>query len=123
MLEPGKALHLVSGQLTDLGGEISGYEIHCGNTTLGADSRHFITLADGRYDGAVSSDGQVAGSYLHGLFDSAEACEALLKWAGLDNAIGLDRDLLRERDIERLADAMEEHLDLPALFPQWFAAA
>ena len=71
----------------------------------------------------VAWTGQVAGSYLHGLFDQPGACAALLQWAGLQRAEGLDRDALREREIERVADCLEQHMDLQTLFPRWFAAA
>jgi adenosylcobyric acid synthase len=62
-------------------------------------------------DGAISDDGRILGTYLHGLFDSTDACVALLAWAGLRAAQTLDYDALREAAIERLADAVERHLD------------
>lgn len=77
----------------------------------------------GREDGAISDNGLVAGTYLHGLFDRPESCAALLQWAGLSDAIGLDRDAIREAELERLADCLEQHLALDTLFPQWFQAA
>ena len=67
---------------------------------------------DGRTDGAVSEDGQILATYLHGLFDHPEACAALLAWAGLEAPARLDYDALRERSIERLADAVETHIDV-----------
>ena len=44
--------------------------------------RPFAEL-EGRPDGAVSADGQVAGTYIHGVFDEPAACHAILAWAGL----------------------------------------
>ena len=35
-------------------------------------------MADGRYDGAVSPDKTVVGTYLHGIFDNDELREGLL---------------------------------------------
>ncbi|MOA62193.1 cobyric acid synthase [compost metagenome] len=55
------------------------------------------------------------GTYLHGLFESAAACSALLRWAGLEAVQAVDYQALRERDIERLADQVEQHLDTPRL--------
>jgi len=69
-----------------------------------------------RADGAVSADGQVLATYVHGLFDHPEACRALLRWAGLAQAEGVDLDALREASIDRLADSMAAHLDLRAMF-------
>ncbi|OCW57604.1 cobyric acid synthase [Hoeflea olei] len=55
---------------------LSGYEIHLG-VTHGPDSARPMTIIDGRPDGAISADGKVAGTYLHGLFD-ADAYRAKL---------------------------------------------
>ncbi len=68
-----------------------------------------MQLDDGRCDGAQSADGQVLGTYLHGLFEAPAACSALLRWAGLTNVQSVDYHALRERDIERLADTVEKH--------------
>lgn len=46
-----------------------------------------------------------------GLFESPAACSALLRWAGLADVQAVDYHGLRERDIERLADLVEKHLD------------
>ena len=46
-----------------------------------------------------------------GLFESTAACSALLHWAGLREVQAVDYQALRERDIERLADLVERHLD------------
>jgi adenosylcobyric acid synthase len=62
-------------------------------------------------DGACATDGQVVGTYLHGLFDAPEALSAWLRWAGLHDAAPLDLPSLREASIDRLADAVEQHLD------------
>lgn len=91
---------------------IEGYEIHAG-VTRGAGLDRPVALLDHGPDGAISPDGQVLGSYVHGLFDRPEACAALLAWAGLASAgAPPDMRLLREQGIERLANAVEEHLDM-----------
>ena len=74
-----------------------------------------MQLADGRCDGAVSADGQILATYLHGLFEGNQSCAALLRWAGLDDVQAVDYQALRERDIERLADLVEKHLDTARL--------
>ncbi|TDG14226.1 cobyric acid synthase [Seongchinamella unica] len=119
----GKTLRQASGQIPALGSPLTGYEIHCGQTRRDAGTACFAILDEGREDGAISSDNQVAGSYLHGLFDHPDACRALLTWAGLEQARGIDRAAIRERELDRLADSLEQHLDLGQLFPQWFRAA
>jgi len=79
-------------------------------------ARPAVRLDDGRTDGAVSADGQILATYLHGLFDAPQACRALLAWAGVREARAQDYAALREASLERLADTLQAHLDLPALF-------
>jgi adenosylcobyric acid synthase len=111
VLEASKQLHRVSGRLGFADAGVRGYEIHCGVSRGAALAQPFARLDDGRLDGAVSPDGQVMGSYLHGLFDDPQALSALLQWAGLRNVATLDVQTLREASIERLADAVETHLN------------
>jgi len=106
-----KQLRNVRGHLLLENAEVNGYEIHAGVTTGAALEQPAVRLDDGRCDGAQSADGQVLGTYLHGLFESPAACGALLRWAGLQNVQAVDYHALRERDIERLADLVEKHLD------------
>ena len=82
-----------------------------GVTTGAALDRPAAWLGE-RPDGAVSADGQILGTYLHGLFDHPEARDALLRWAGLDPEPAPDYRVVREAHIDRLADAVSEHLDL-----------
>ena len=111
VLEEHKQLRNVTGALLLEGVQVSGYEIHAGVTTGAALEHPAVQLDDGRVDGAQSPDGQIFGTYLHGLFETPEACSALLRWAGLQNVQQVDYHALRERDIERLADLVENHLD------------
>lgn len=114
-LEAEKQLRNVRGRLLLEDVEVSGYEIHAGVTSGVALSKAAVLLEDGRRDGAQSDDGQILGTYLHGLFETPAACSALLRWAGLDDVQEVDYHALRERDIERLADLVEHHLDTELL--------
>lgn len=111
VLEADKQLRNVQGRLLPEGVPVSGYEIHAGVSTGPALEQPAVRLDDGRCDGAVSTDGQILGTYLHGLFEGPKACAALLRWAGLEAVHTVDYHGLRERDIERLADLVETHLD------------
>ncbi|MFC5743877.1 cobyric acid synthase [Dyella tabacisoli] len=115
-LQAGKQLHQVHGRLAFADACVRGYEIHCGVSNGPALAMPSCVLADGRQDGALSADGCVLGSYLHGLFDEPQALVALLRWAGVRDAVSLDMCALREASIERLADAVEVHLDTGALW-------
>jgi adenosylcobyric acid synthase len=114
VLAPDKQLHRVIGRLTWTDAAVTGYEIHCGRTEGTALTRPAVDL-QGRSDGAVSEDNQVIGTYLHGVFDHPEACHAPLAWAGLEGAETVDQTALREVGINRLADAVEGHLDTAAV--------
>jgi adenosylcobyric acid synthase len=117
-LEREKQLCRVSGRLERDGAAIEGYEIHMGVSSGEALQTPLLQLDDGRFDGGLSADGQVAGTYLHGLFDRPEACSSLLNWAGLQaDPPAIDYRQLREAHIDRLADALEQHLNLDQLLP------
>ncbi|WP_430309540.1 cobyric acid synthase [Pseudomonas sp. PONIH3] len=115
VLEAEKQLRNVTGTLDLEQAPVAGYEIHAGVTSGLALERPAVQLADGRADGAISADGQILATYLHGLFEGSQSCAALLGWAGLADAQTIDYEALRERDIERLADLVEQHLDTARL--------
>jgi adenosylcobyric acid synthase len=115
VLEPGKQLRHARGRLAQGGAVVAGYEIHCGRSEGAALASPACVLDDGRADGAVSADGQILGTYLHGLFDEPAALDALLRWAGLEAPESIDVRALREASLERLADAVQAHLDVPRL--------
>ncbi|WP_018947831.1 cobyric acid synthase [Thioalkalivibrio sp. AKL17] len=115
-LRPAKQLRQVTGKgVMERAAPVRGYEIHAGHTA-GADcERPVLQLAAGP-DGARSTDDAVAGTYVHGVFDEPAAAGALLAWAGLEaDGAAVDLDALREASLERLADALEEHMDIDRL--------
>jgi len=113
-LEPEKQLTRVSGRLSFSEAAVSGYEIHAGISKGKALQRPFASL-QGRDDGMISEDSEIAGTYLHGVFDEAESREALLRWAGLPHVASIDYHQIREDAIDRLADEMESTLDIARL--------
>ena len=114
-LEPEKQLRRVEGCLIMAAAFVTGYEIHAGVSAGPALAKPAIQFSDGRLDGALSKDGQIFGAYLHGLFDAAPARDGLLRWAGLAVRETPDYRQLREDGIDRLADAIAEHLNLSDL--------
>lgn len=91
---------------------VKGYEIHAGRTSGPALQQALLTLEHGD-DGARSEDGQILGTYLHGLFDASGVIEALL--LEKTNMKSVDRHQMLEQNIERLADTLEQHLDFSKL--------
>ena len=131
-LKQDKQLIQTQGVLNLTGTEvrISGYEIHHGQSQIlpegveetGA-GRPFWMRSNGTPDGWISNDGQVAGCYLHGLFDDNIALQAIISWAGATLDRQPDYASLQLAAIDRLADAVATHLDMAAiaqlLSPQW----
>ena len=117
-LSPHKRLREVRGRLLLSGARVAGYEIHMGITEGAALANAAIEFDDGQSDGALSADGQVLATYLHGLFDHPAACQALLDWAGLEHPATLDYPALREAGIERLADTLTENLQIDHLLAE-----
>lgn len=109
-----KQLRQNQGQLLLNNAAISGYEIHAGVSEGKALLRPLLQLSHGP-DGAISEDNQIIGTYLHGLFEQQTSSDALLHWAGLNNVSSPDYHALREADIERLAEMIEQHMDTEAL--------
>lgn len=104
-LYPEKQLVNCEGELWN-GVPVKGYEIHAGVTNLSGDP---VLTIDGKPEGVKTDN--VIGTYLHGLFDGEEALLSLLKWAGIDDVESFDYDALKEQEINRLADAVEESMD------------
>ena len=117
VLHADKQLRNVSGRLTLDGARVRGYEIHMGHSTGVALERPALLLDEGRADGALSADGQILGTYVHGLFEEPSACAALLRWAGLGVPLPVDHARRREEMLDRLADTVESSLDLSQLLP------
>ncbi len=110
----GKQLRNVEGRFVAADTLIRGYEIHNG-LTQGEALKHPMLVLEGRDDGAMSEDGRVMGCYLHGLFDVPDSCNAILEWAGLKSQRSVDYAIHREQQLDRLADMLEEHLDMTRL--------
>lgn len=115
-LEAHKQLKQVSGKLAFAEAELHGYEIHMGVSTGAALARPVHMIA-AQAEGALSADGKVAGSYVHGLFDHPQACAAWLQWAGLSTQMAYDYTQLREQSLEQLANSVSQHLNWSALAP------
>jgi adenosylcobyric acid synthase len=92
---------------------VEGYDIHMGLTSVARSESGlapFLEL-DGHLDGAISADGRVAGTYLHGLFHNEALRHALL--AGLGRPLEAGRATFdREREFDRLAHHVRAHLEL-----------
>jgi adenosylcobyric acid synthase len=104
-------------------GSLTGYEIHMGETQLGPDARPFaeIVRRSGREvkisDGAVSPDGRVFGTYLHGIFDNDGFRNAFLNRIRKEKGMRPEAAAAAQADpLDLLAEHLERHLDMEKLF-------
>ncbi|ACM18415.1 cobalt-precorrin-3 C17-methyltransferase and adenosylcobyric acid synthetase [Geotalea daltonii FRC-32] len=124
-----KETHQVTGHLlaemdlADGGRELTGYEIHMGETTRGDNALPFarIKCRSDRLvdieDGAVSRDGRIHGTYLHGIFDNAGFRTAFLNGIRRSKGLRERHKVIPIKDpYELLADHLERHLDMDRLF-------
>ncbi len=113
VMTPGKRLARVRGEHVASGLALSGYEIHIGRSAGPGLARPFARL-DGEDEGAVSPDGRVMGTYLHGLFAEDAFRARFLAEIGAPAAGGSYSSGI-EAVLDALAEHMERHLDIPGL--------
>ena len=119
-IEQEKVLRNATGTFHLAGAEcsVSGYEIHAGVTSK-AGSYSILTLQSEKASfqcGVVSEDDQVAGCYLHGLFENPAATQLLLKWLGHESSAKIEStEVIQERAIDQLARSMAQHLNMKAI--------
>jgi adenosylcobyric acid synthase len=113
LLRGEKSLRLISGHTAD-GVVFRGYEMHTGITRGPDCARPFAKLADGSTEGAVSANGQVMGTYVHGLFADDGQRSALLSRLGAGSA-AIDYETRLETALDRLAAHIAAHVDLDRL--------
>jgi adenosylcobyric acid synthase len=115
-LQPEKTLKNVTGRLNLPNQEscdIQGYEIHAGLTLASSDSienTSIITTEDDHICALLSEDQQILASYWHGLMDTPEALQSILRWAGAETKL-VDYQELREKSLDALADSAFESFD------------
>ncbi|MBF0224094.1 MAG: cobyric acid synthase [Desulfobacterales bacterium] len=93
-LESTKTVKRSDGKDKLFNANVSGYEIHMGKTALGVEAIPFVYI-DGNPDGAISRDGMVFGTYLHGLFDSGEFRQQFLEKIASDNQLAMNPNIKR----------------------------
>jgi adenosylcobyric acid synthase len=105
VMMPEKTVRNTTARSAHFDAAIDGYEIHLG-VTSGPDSQRPFAHIDGRNEGAISQDGRVCGTYLHGLFSSDEFRAQYLKSIGVKAGQSHYRD-----SVENALDAIALRLD------------
>ncbi|QZY57505.1 cobyric acid synthase [Crassaminicella profunda] len=107
---------------------IKGYEIHMGQTQLGKESfvlNHIKNSLNKEVcieDGAVSSSGNIMGTYIHGIFDNIEFTRKILN--NIRKAKGLDEkesnvesfEAFKEKEYNKLAKIVRENVNLDKIY-------
>ena len=93
---------------------MEGYEIHIGRTE-GADCARPFARVAGQPEGAVSRDGRIMGSYLHGMFAGDAFRRAFLAGLGISGQ-GASYGQAVEDTLDALAAHLEAHVDVAGLF-------
>jgi adenosylcobyric acid synthase len=104
-----KSTEPVTGRHCATGAEIRGYAIHLGRTEGPDCARPLLTIG-GQPDGAISPNGQVQGTYVHGLFAADAFRRAWLADFGITSQLMYEEKL--EAALDALADHLEAHLDV-----------
>ncbi len=98
---------------------LRGYEIHMGRTDYGPVAHPLFVRTTGQVDGAINAEGNVFGTYLHGLFDNLSWTANLLKAVRRRRNLPEKSDILpptyreyKEREYDNLAAVVRESLDL-----------
>src|SRR5579859_1475857 len=112
-LIPDKRLEAVRGSSCD-GAPFAGYEMHIGATEGPDCARPFARLADGAPEGAISADGRVIGTYIHGLFaDDRQRAAWLERFAAAPSSLSYEVSI--EQTLDALAAHLAAHLNLDRL--------
>jgi adenosylcobyric acid synthase len=114
VMTPDKRLAAVTGTSLPDAVPFSGYEMHIGATRGPDAARPLLRLADGRTDGAVSADGLVAGTYVHGLFaQDAQRAAWLARLGTISEGPGYEAGV--EAALDGLARHIAAHVDCDRL--------
>jgi adenosylcobyric acid synthase len=105
VMSPDKTLTRVTATHVETGCPVSGYEIHIGRSDGPARARPFA-LVNGNPEGAMSKDGRIIGSYLHGMFSDDSFRAAFLAARGA-TASGLTY----ADGVEQVLDDLARHLE------------
>jgi adenosylcobyric acid synthase len=114
ILAPTKQLRLENAVEAASGLPLSGYHMHMG-VTEGPDADHPFARIGNASEGAISADGLVTGTYLHGLFSADAFRAAFLARLGVAHTGGTSYEAGIDATLDALAAHLEFHLDLDAL--------
>jgi adenosylcobyric acid synthase len=96
--------------------ELQGYEIHMGESIY--NEKSFVTIDNGTKVGVISKEGNLMGTYMHGIFDNLEFTKIfidnILLKKGIENTSTIinNYDFIKEQEFTKLGNLIREHLDV-----------
>ncbi|MDF2371322.1 MAG: cobyric acid synthase [Rhizobiaceae bacterium] len=105
IMESAKTVRNVNAHCLAFGVDVTGYEIHLGKTQ-GPDCSRPFSRIDGHADGAISPDGRIIGTYLHGVFSNDVFRQRYLQTFGIDGSVANYRE-----DVDQALDRIAKRLD------------
>ena len=103
------------------GTRVDGYEIHTGRNSYGPEAQPWLRIG-GETDGVMNAQGNVLGTYLHGLFDDgrlfatiADRIRELRGDAGKEQQ-PVSMEEFREKEFDRIAAIVRESVDMEAVY-------
>ncbi len=113
-MEPSKTLWEIDGKEIESDQSVKGYQMHMGETEGPDRGRPWFSY-HGAVEGAISADGRVMGSYLHGMFASDGFRGAFLDRIRQGASHGISYEQQVETTLDELAEHLERHMNLDRL--------
>lgn len=119
----------LGGYMKNLGSKkVKGYEIHMGITSISKNIKNLNNINKkldevvDYLEGSVNKEGNVVGTYLHGIFDEIDFTRTLLN--NIREIKGLEKinsnvtsfDEFKQNEYNKLADLLREHLDIDKIY-------
>ncbi|MCK4203566.1 cobyric acid synthase [Brucella pituitosa] len=114
VMEPEKVVRNVTARSQLYDAALDGYEIHIGRTNGSDAIRPFSRIGD-HDDGAMSANGRIMGTYLHGVFGADDFRQHFLAALGVSSSGGNYRAGI-EAALDELAEGLESCLHIDDLF-------
>ena len=114
VMTPDKRLTRVTGLHAGTDVALEGYEIHIGRSD-GPDRTRPFAVIDGAPEGAISPNGRIMGTYLHGLFTSDQFRQAFLAHLGTQSGPQSYASTV-DATLDALAAHLETHLNITGIF-------
>ncbi len=113
----------ISAEIFEFAMELTGYEIHLGKSVIENENcSPFLNLSDGRSDGAIANNGQIIGTYFHGIFNNREFTRKIVNQLRIKKGLEpLNQEVKtdakrREEAYQLLANHIRQNIDMKKVY-------